>query len=217
MSNASNAPSSQPVLRAYTILVADALDSVSELALLQGVSLATRTPGAELHLVHVPRQEPVDEGAAFAVVKREQTYQAAAEELRRRVQRAWHQEGELQVIAHFRDGDAASAILQAAIDIDADVIVVGSHHRRGVAKVVLGSVAERVLHAARCPVYIALPKNHGDASASEHLDPACPDCLATRRASANATFWCERHSRPHLQPHIYVPRDESRNSAFPTY
>ena len=40
-------------------------------------------------------------------------------------------------------------------------------------------------------------------------------CLAARKESGNARFWCERHAKAYLQPHIYVPRDEARTSMFP--
>jgi len=43
-------------------------------------------------------------------------------------------------------------ILQRAVDMPADLIVMGTHGRSGVDRLVLGSVAERVLAKARCPV-----------------------------------------------------------------
>jgi len=54
------------------------------------------------------------------------------------------------------EGASASEIVQRARKIRADVIVVGTHGRKGVAHVLLGSVAERVVHRADCAV-LAVP------------------------------------------------------------
>jgi universal stress protein A len=49
-------------------------------------------------------------------------------------------------------GKPASAIVKAAPDWPADVIVIGSHARGGVSRLLLGSVAEAVMCHAPCPV-----------------------------------------------------------------
>ncbi len=49
-------------------------------------------------------------------------------------------------------GDPASQIVRAARARRFDLIVVGTHGRRGVSKFFLGSVAERVIATAPCPV-----------------------------------------------------------------
>lgn len=54
--------------------------------------------------------------------------------------------------AILRTGDARDVINQTAKEIGADLIVVGTHGRRGVTRVLLGSVAETVVRTAPCPV-----------------------------------------------------------------
>lgn len=49
-------------------------------------------------------------------------------------------------------GDPAQRIIRAARSKRADLIVIGTHGRRGLSKFVLGSVAERVIATAPCPV-----------------------------------------------------------------
>ena len=49
---------------------------------------------------------------------------------------------------------AGSAIAEEAIAWSADLIVVGSHRRRGVTRMVLGSVGRSVLHHSRCSVLV---------------------------------------------------------------
>lgn len=52
----------------------------------------------------------------------------------------------------MREGDAVREITRAARATRANLIVVGTHGRRGLPKLFLGSVAERVVATASCPV-----------------------------------------------------------------
>jgi nucleotide-binding universal stress UspA family protein len=51
-------------------------------------------------------------------------------------------------------GDARSGITAAAERLGADLIVMGTHGRRGVSRMLLGSVAERIVRTAPCPVLL---------------------------------------------------------------
>lgn len=51
-------------------------------------------------------------------------------------------------------GLPGQAILTVAIEIDADLIVLGTHGRRGVSRLLVGSVAEYVMRNAKCPVVV---------------------------------------------------------------
>lgn len=53
------------------------------------------------------------------------------------------------------DVAAAAGILESARQVEADLIVVGSHGRGGVARVVLGSVAAKVVAQSTIPVLVA--------------------------------------------------------------
>jgi len=52
------------------------------------------------------------------------------------------------------EGDPADEILKFADEIGADLIVMGSHGRTGVLRVLMGSVSRKVLDRAKCPVLI---------------------------------------------------------------
>jgi nucleotide-binding universal stress UspA family protein len=52
----------------------------------------------------------------------------------------------------LRQGPAWSEIVAAAAETKADLVVIGTHGRRGLAHALLGSVAEKVVRAAPCPV-----------------------------------------------------------------
>jgi hypothetical protein len=108
-----------------------------------------------------------------------------------------------RVVAHFRHGSPAKNVAQLAADLDADLVIVGSHGHSGIERFFLGSVAERISRLAHCPVMIVRPKDHTIAGAVPEIEAACPDCLTARRASAGAQMWCARHSEHHLRPHTY--------------
>lgn len=52
------------------------------------------------------------------------------------------------------EGDIAEAILKVAKEKAADIIVIGSHGRSGLNKLLMGSVAEKVLHHSAVPLLI---------------------------------------------------------------
>jgi nucleotide-binding universal stress UspA family protein len=52
----------------------------------------------------------------------------------------------------LRTGDARDLILRACEEVHADLIVMGTHGRRGIRRALLGSVAESVVRTAPCPV-----------------------------------------------------------------
>jgi len=53
-----------------------------------------------------------------------------------------------------QDGEIAKTIISAAKDIEADIIIMGSHGRRWLDKILMGSVTEEVLHSITIPLYI---------------------------------------------------------------
>jgi nucleotide-binding universal stress UspA family protein len=62
------------------------------------------------------------------------------------------------------EGDPAGEIARYAADAAIDVIVIGTHGRTGVDRLVMGSVAERVMREAPCSVLVVkLPRGNGGA------------------------------------------------------
>ena len=57
----------------------------------------------------------------------------------------------------LRTGDARDVINNAAKELHADLIVMGTHGRRGVSRALLGSVTETVVRTAPCPVLTVRP------------------------------------------------------------
>jgi nucleotide-binding universal stress UspA family protein len=52
----------------------------------------------------------------------------------------------------LEEGDPATVVLQAAESSNADLIVVGTHGRTGLSRILMGSVAEEIVRGATCPV-----------------------------------------------------------------
>lgn len=52
------------------------------------------------------------------------------------------------------EGDFADTILEISDQVDAGIIVMGTHSRRGLDKILMGSVAEKVLRQTKVPTYI---------------------------------------------------------------
>jgi nucleotide-binding universal stress UspA family protein len=65
---------------------------------------------------------------------------------------------------HLIDGFADTALRDAAEALDADLVVIGTHGRTGLKRILLGSVAERVVRRAPCPVLTVRPPDDADAS-----------------------------------------------------
>lgn len=57
---------------------------------------------------------------------------------------------DLEVLA----GEPKTRVLEEATRMDATTVVVGTHDRRGLARIVLGSVAESIVHQAHVPVLV---------------------------------------------------------------
>ncbi|MGY3213279.1 universal stress protein [Mucilaginibacter sp. HD30] len=65
-------------------------------------------------------------------------------------------------ITHFTEfGDTADGIIEAGNEFNADIIVVGTHSRTGLDRLLMGSVAEHVVRHATIPVFV-VPLPHND-------------------------------------------------------
>ncbi|WP_143328468.1 universal stress protein, partial [Caballeronia terrestris] len=62
--------------------------------------------------------------------------------------------------------DIAQRILQSAVEFNADLVVMGTHGRRGWRRLVLGSVAEHFMRIANCPVLL-IPGRDAEARAEQ--------------------------------------------------
>jgi nucleotide-binding universal stress UspA family protein len=137
------------------ILVATDFSQASDAALDYAKGLAA-TLGASLHLVHVV-DDPIASGGfgAEAYIGSSPEYGDAlrAEAERRLAGRLTPAERrDLRATTDVLGGTVAATIVEMAISRAADLIVMGTHGRTGLAHALMGSVAERVVRTAECPV-----------------------------------------------------------------
>jgi nucleotide-binding universal stress UspA family protein len=194
----------------YTIVVGIDFSALSDHALDQGLEMASLRPGAEVHVVYVEPDAWTAAALAPAVSGTVDAEAAAAKVAERAKQRIDEMAPHLRkrqirrVVAHFGRGSPAENIAQLAADLDADLVVVGSHGHRGLQRLFLGSVAERASRLCRCPVWIVRPKDHATAGRVPEIEPPCPDCVEARSESGGQKLWCLRHAERHyLAPHTY--------------
>lgn len=108
---------------------------------------------AAVHVVHpIPYADPLMAGAIiFMPEDLDRTRQELAEFVT-------DETGTTPIDTAVVQGDATQTILKWAEDPPADLIVMGTHGRRGFERLILGSVTERVLRKASCPVLTVPPR-----------------------------------------------------------
>ena len=111
-----------------------------------------------LHVVETPSllvtREMGGYDSSFEVVWEAQRQQG--KELVTKTAEALRSNG-LKCTAELQEGDAKSKILEEAEKWGADLIVLGSHGRKGLQRFLLGSVSDAVAHHARCSVEVVRP------------------------------------------------------------
>lgn len=141
---------SEPLAFPTKILLATDGSGEATLAASTAAELAKGT-GSELHVVHVGSFVPT-----FLAATEEEPGRAARE-----ARRTLDDEvGKLQASdgtvaqAHLRLGGAPEEVVVLAEDMEAGLIVMGSRGRGGIRRALMGSVSERVVRHAHCPVMI---------------------------------------------------------------
>jgi nucleotide-binding universal stress UspA family protein len=137
--------------------------SVSSEAPLRVARSLARDHGARLIILHVAPMEILTDGTPISVVD-PQIDRDALERARQRV------DGpalKYPVEIMLRRGFAPDAIIDAAEEVQADLIVMGTHGRTGLRRVLMGSVVEAVVPKAECPVLVVKESQPASAATSE--------------------------------------------------
>ncbi len=144
------------------VLVATDFSDASDAALEYGRQFA-RMFGATLHVIHVVENVM----ARFAA----DAYPVLLPDLQREVEEA----GEKRLLSQLTPEDSvqlhavpvvrtstspAATIVDYAREADVDLVIMGTHGRGAVAKLLMGSVAERVVRTATCPVLTVRHPEH---------------------------------------------------------
>jgi nucleotide-binding universal stress UspA family protein len=145
------------------VIVAYDFSTSAASAMWRAISLASRAPFHVLHFVavldphgglHERPTKNVD--VTYADRIRDEIAAIVQQELH-----AVYAKDALHFHVHTRiSKQPAKELLEVAREIGADLIIVGSHGRKGVERMVLGSVSEQVAREAGCAVVIARPKDY---------------------------------------------------------
>ena len=102
------------------------------------------------------------------------------------------------------EGDAAQSILDCARENNADVIVVGTHGRSGLGKILMGSVAERVFRQSPVPVMTVGPHLHhpGRGFVPRNILLAADFTPASERAARYACALAREHNAKLTMLHV---------------
>jgi nucleotide-binding universal stress UspA family protein len=173
LNDVSNVDDVRPQPSIESVLIPIDFSANAELALTRGLALA-RERGAAVHVLYV-YDPPWTRNAAYNAPPAHVT-----EELRYRAERrlardiACNHGPSLYVRAAVRVGDPYVEIVHYAGEIRASLIVVGSHGRHTIGRSPLGSVAQKVLRRAPCPILTV----HEENTRAERYD------LTSRRTSS---------------------------------
>jgi nucleotide-binding universal stress UspA family protein len=116
----------------------------------------------EIHVVSVADVNPPTwvDSSMIGEQAAAEAYRQAAEPSRRQHDEMAREMAErlaasgLRSVAERRDGDPASQLVRATEALEADLVVIGTHGRTGLSRLLMGSVARNVLHHAPCSVLV---------------------------------------------------------------
>lgn len=164
MTNSAQAPK-----KAYQIVVGYDVSDLGDRVIEEALDMARHRPATEVHVITVAQRVmdqvalPSDNGVS--------TEEAAREKVRLRIARVVEDNQRrlgpvgLERIAVYVDAgatarDPGDVINGLASALDADLIVIGTHARTGVDRLVLGSVASQVVRHATTSVFVVQPTDY---------------------------------------------------------
>ncbi|MCA9680096.1 MAG: universal stress protein [Kofleriaceae bacterium] len=154
------------------VVVAYDFSETADLALERAVELACRAPHHILHFVTA-----IDPHRGLGLEPNEVVDYHYAERIQdllterlKNIFTARAPTTEVHFFVHARIGNAVDEILGLAEDVGADLVVIGSHGRTGLRRILLGSVSEAVVRNARCAVIIARAKEYKDVELEKVID-----------------------------------------------
>jgi nucleotide-binding universal stress UspA family protein len=152
-----------------TILVATDLDAASVAAVPYAFELA-RIMSATVHLLHVYAPVVLPGADGWGDIPFEPLHHRALSSVRELARPYLQSEHMGRCIATM--GEPSLVIRETARELAADLIVMGTHGRVGIKHFLLGSVAERVIREATCPVVVArgIMQSDGQVALPEELE-----------------------------------------------
>lgn len=206
----------------YVIVVGIDFSEFGDLALHTAFERASEHENAEVHAIYVARSYEqrvlVDAPDEVLTMTMDEASQRLRLHLEARLAYFMTSRGSepsfARAVTHLRVDAPAREIAQLASDLEAALIVVATHGRRGVRRLMLGSVAEETVRLAPCDVLVVRP--HGKVEEAK-IEPPCPACVKARTESKGETMWCAVHGEHHGRRHTYnfITRMNRSREALP--
>ena len=144
------------------ILVAMDYDETSQKVAETGYSMA-QALNAEMILLHVISEQPVYYSAyTYMRELRVDVLGDLKKSTQDFLNKAKKHLGDESIKTILKEGEIADSILKTAHEIKADVIVMGSHSRKWLENIILGSEAEKVLKMTTIPLFIVPTKKQAE-------------------------------------------------------
>lgn len=186
------------------ILAAIDMTAESDVALARAWSRAAGRADAELHVVCVAPEPAPTLPDAERIEARYRALDEHERALHAHVLKQMTQAGlaplRHAVTVHVRYGKPHEEILQVATDVDADLLVIGSHEKSGL-RHHIDSVSRALLEHAHLPLLVVRPKATDLTRQSAQIEPPCPACVQTRKQTQGERWWCKTHGREHVHVH----------------
>ena len=203
-----------------TILVAVDFSETSDQALAAAIDVAAVGSPAELHVltVYQPLADVLNAYALPPPPPVKENVERARMLSVRAIEAGIKRHGAVKIsaaVAHGAIGEPATEIVRFASAVDADLVVLGSHSRKGLDRFFLGSIAEKVVRRAGCPVMVVRPKQHAPVAKEPQVEPPCDACLQRRADTKGKELWCARHAEHHPRAHVFHYEGASNDAARP--
>lgn len=155
---------SQPA-RPYHIVAACDFSPLGERAVQEALRCCSQQGAAALHVITVGAQSGagvVLPGPEVRIRGQEEAQEHARTRLEALLSEFTAQQPRLpleKIAMYVTTGTPSDSILSLAAAVDADLIVLGTHGRQGLERILLGSVAEEVVRRAPCTVLVIRPRD----------------------------------------------------------
>lgn len=207
-------------IHSYVVVVGVDYSDASRDALHEAFRSAVERPEGELHVIHVEtvvqvtsfgdQREQLGDPPLAAAFQRLQAFTSHELSEFNRSRHERHAKPLTRVACHVRRDAPAEEIAQLAVDLDADLVVVGARGTTAVQRLTLGSISHAVVSLARCPVLLTRPKE--PATTVPSMQPPCPRCVEVRVTSFGCDVWCDEHRAEHGQRRSYARPDRARRT-----
>jgi nucleotide-binding universal stress UspA family protein len=179
----------------------------------QAARIAKRVPGSAIHLVHVFDEAPAEDAA-----------RTIKDHLRLYVNEKAASLGGfpgMTVGIHIRTGKVATALARFAVEVGADMLVIGARPGPHLKSWIVGSTADKLAAEAPCAVLVAGLTPPVTAHTETAIEPVCPDCVRARSATNGKEWWCARHAEHAARQHGYsyqreLPLNDFDSNIVPT-